>query len=188
MITKMIICIKNKFMKNILQLIITFFVFNVYAQKEAAPEYLLNQKFPDSVTKFEINNRKGEKVTFKEVLEKHKGKKVVLDFWASWCKQCRKGMPSLQALQKETEGKPIDYVFISLDKKIDRWEAAIEKENLKGDHYIMIEGGWKNKNILTKYINLDWIPRYMILDEEGKVVFSKTLTASDEKFKEVLFK
>ena len=151
------------------------------SQYKSAPKYLLNQKFPDSVAQFKMQNSKGALVTFEEVLEAHKGKKVVLDFWASWCKDCLEGLPELKKLQKET--KNVDYVFLSLDRTTDRWKKAVESLAMEGDHYFITEG-WENP--LTNYINLDWIPRYMILDEEGRVINAKTIKATDRKFRKQL--
>jgi len=172
-------------------LLVFTFIFglvSISAQNNDSSEYLLNKKFPDSITGFQINDINGKKVSLKDVLEKHKGHKIVIDFWASWCKQCIKGMPSLQTLQKETDGKKIDYIFISLDEISASWKSAIVEMDIRGDHYIMNIGGWENKNILTKFIKLEDIPRYMILDEEGVIIFSKTLKASDPKFREILLK
>lgn len=171
-------------MKKVLFLTLTFLgLLTSCAQNKPAPDYLLNQKFPDSIQQYEIENLKGEKVAFKQILEKHKGKKVVLDFWASWCGDCLKSLPNLQNLQKET--KNVDYVFLSLDKESGRWKKAIEKLNIEGDHYFMPDG-WKNT--LTNYIGLDWIPRYMILDEEGKIINAKAVKATDEDFKKLVLK
>ena len=158
-------------------------LFSSCAQNQSAPEYLMTQDFPDSVMQFKVQNIKGDMITFKDVLELHKGKKVVLDFWASWCKDCMQGLPSLQSLQKETPNA--DYVFLSLDKTELRWKNSIKKNTINGDHYFLAEG-WKNK--LTNYIGLDWIPRYMILDEKGKVIYAKATKASDKEFRKILFK
>ena len=168
--------------KIITLLVLAASVLTSCAQNKSAPECLLNQIFPDSIQSFKMQNIKIESVAFKEVLEKHKGKKVVIDFWASWCKDCLEGLPKLQELQKETTG--VDYVFLSLDKTDDRWKNAITKLNIEGDYYFMAEG-WKNT--LTNYIGLDWIPRYMILDETGKVIHAKAVKV-DSEFKEKLLK
>lgn len=168
--------------KIITLLVLAVSVLTSCAQNRSAPEYLLNQTFPDSIQSFKMQNIKGESITFKEVLEKHKGKKIVLDFWASWCKDCLVGLPKLQELQKETTD--VDYVFLSLDKTDERWKNAINKLNIKGDHYFMAEG-WKNT--LTNYIGLDWIPRYMILNETGKVIHAKAVKVDDE-FRTLLLK
>ena len=44
-------------------------------------------------------NLQGDSVSFKSILEKHKGKTIVLEFWASWCGDCVKAMPKIKELQ-----------------------------------------------------------------------------------------
>ena len=56
----------------------------------------------------------GENVTFKDILEAHKGSTLVIDIWASWCKDCIGGMPKVKALQKAHP--EVTYIFLSLDK------------------------------------------------------------------------
>ena len=56
---------------------------------------------------FDLN---GSQKTFKSVLNQYKGKKIVIDVWASWCSDCLKGLPSVKNLQKEYP----DVVFLFL--------------------------------------------------------------------------
>jgi thiol-disulfide isomerase/thioredoxin len=107
----------------------------------------------------------GSTPTFEQILEKHKGKTTVIEVWASWCGDCVKAMPQLKEMQiKHPE---VDYVFISVDKAEDKWKAGIEKHDLQGDHYFVTDG---MKGAFGKAIDLDWIPRYIILDREGNIV------------------
>lgn len=171
-------------MKNaILFVVILFGLLSSCSESKSAPSYLDNKPFPENIQQYKMQNVDGELITLKEVLEKHKGKKVVLDFWASWCRDCLTGLPSLQDLQKETPN--VDYVFLSMDRTEDRWKRAINKLNIEGAHYFLPEG-WNN--VFTDYIGLDWIPRYMVIDEQGKVILAKATRASDKKFKEILLK
>ena len=116
----------------------------------------------------------GAEVDFNTVIESHLGKTVLLDFWASWCKDCILGFPDLQKLQ--AQHPEMDYVFLSLDKDLQRWKEGIEKYNLKGDHYF-IQSGWKGP--LCQSIDLDWIPRYILLNSDGSIRVYKTITTTD---------
>ena len=44
-------------------------------------------------------------VIFKEIINQYKGKKVLIDVWASWCKDCIVGLPNLRKFQKENPAK-----------------------------------------------------------------------------------
>ncbi len=109
----------------------------------------------------------GSATNLGNILNKHKGKTIVIEVWASWCGDCVKAMPLLKTLQADNPN--VDYVFISMDKAEDKWKAGIEKHEIKGDHY------WANdekmmKGAFGQAIDLDWIPRYIIIDAKGKIV------------------
>lgn len=119
-----------------------------------------------------------KQVTLKQILNKHKGKTVVIEFWASWCGDCVKAMPKLKELQANNPN--VDYVFISLDKNAEKWKLGIEKHELKGDHYwVNDENGMKGT--FGKSVDLDWIPRYMVIDKAGKIVLYRAIETDFEK-------
>ncbi|SDS29179.1 Thioredoxin-like [Polaribacter sp. KT25b] len=122
------------------------------------------------------------KITLREVLEAHKGKKILIDVWASWCKDCIVGVPKAKELQKEFP--EVVYLFLSVDRSNPSWKRAIKKYNLVGEHYNLPEG--MNDGDFVNFINLNWIPRYMVIDETGKIILFKATNASDEKIKEAL--
>jgi len=167
--------------KVILFVTLIFGLLSSCSESKSAPSYLNNKPFPEDIQQYKIQNVNGEMVTLKEILEKHKGKKIVLDFWASWCGDCLTGLPSLQDLQEET--KNVDYVFLSVDRSSERWKRAITKFNIQGDHYFFTEG---YTNTLTEYVSLDWIPRYMVIDEQGIIIDAKSTRASDKEFRKLL--
>lgn len=104
-------------------------------------------------------------VTFKEILAQHKGKTTVIEIWASWCSDCVKAMPKVKDMQ--ANHPKVDYVFISMDKAFDKWKTGIAKHELKGEHYWATDG---MKGTFGKSIDLDWIPRYIIIDKKGKII------------------
>ena len=148
-------------------ILITNFISN--AQQTEFSEEALQDLFVD------IN---GNEVTFSSILEKHQGKTILIDIWASWCKDCIKGMPKLKELQ--ANNKDVQFIFLSLDKALDKWKKGIKKLKIEeGDHYF-IKAGWKGSAFCNS-INLDWIPRYMIVDNEGKIALFKAIEADDNK-------
>ena len=111
--------------------------------------------------------------TFKEVLEAHKGKKILIDVWASWCGDCIKGLPSVRNLQKEYP--EVVFLFLSVDENKDAWRKGIERFQIKGAHYNLPKG--MKTGEFVDFINLSWIPRYMVIDAQGKLTKKK---ASEE--------
>lgn len=125
----------------------------------------------------------GESIAFQDILKKYKGKTIIIDVWASWCSDCIKGMPKVKALQNNFPDAT--YLFISMDKTPEAWKKGIDKYEVNGEHYMATDG---MKGIFGKSINLDWIPRYMIVDKTGKIALYKAIEADDSKLIETLKK
>ncbi len=112
----------------------------------------------------------GNQVAFQDILKTHKGKTLVIEVWASWCGDCVKAMPKIKELQ--ANNPDVAYVFISMDKTADKWKIGIEKHELKGEHFMAND---QMKGVFGKAIDLDWIPRYMIIDKTGKIVLYRAI-------------
>jgi len=115
-------------------------------------------------------------IAFKDILKKHNGKTTVIEVWASWCSDCVKAMPKVKQMQ--TDFPDVDYVFLSMDKAFDKWEAGVKHHELKGDHYWAADG---MKGEFGKSIDLDWIPRYIVIDKTGKVTLYRAIETDFEK-------
>lgn len=118
----------------------------------------------------------GSQVPFQNILNKYKGKTVVIEVWASWCGDCVKAMPKMKELQ--AANTDVVYLFISMDKTADKWKEGIAKHELKGDHYMAND---QMKGLFGKAIDLDWIPRYIIIDKTGKIVLYRAIETDFEK-------
>jgi thiol-disulfide isomerase/thioredoxin len=123
----------------------------------------------------------GTKVAFDEILKKYKGKTLVIEIWASWCGDCVKAMPKIKELQANNPDAA--YLFISMDRKVENWKIGIEKHELKGDHFMATD---QMKGVFGKAIDLDWIPRYIIIDKTGKIVLYRAIETDFEKINSVV--
>ena len=123
----------------------------------------------------------GSEVSFQSVVDKYKGKTVVLEFWASWCGDCVKAMPKIKELQQNIPD--VVYVFFSCDKTFDKWKEGIEKHELKGDHYLVKEG---MKGSFGKSIDLDWIPRYIVVNKKSKISLYRAIETDFELIQKTL--
>jgi thiol-disulfide isomerase/thioredoxin len=171
-------------MKYFLALFIIFsLVSPTFSQNDPVPDYLTMQDFPDSVKSLSIRTVDGRMLTFGDMLATCKGKKVLIDIWGSWCRDCIIGYPKLEELRRQVGEKNVAYVFLSTDKDEEKWKHAIAKFNLRGEHYLL-DGAWKNT--LSSYIVLDWVPRYLVLDENGRVIMPKAIGAEDAAVKKAL--
>jgi len=160
-------------MKKLLLIIITLFLTNCNFEK---PTEFSEEALNDSLITLD-----GDKILFKSILNKYKGKKVVIDIWASWCRDCIKGLPKVTKLQKEHPEAA--YVFLSLDRNTTEWKNGIQKYHVQGDHYFLKSGYEGN---FGSFVNIDWIPRYMVIDEQGKIALFKAVKANDLRIMESL--
>ena len=123
----------------------------------------------------------GSEVSFQSILDKYKGKTVVLEFWASWCGDCVKAMPKIKELQQNNPD--VVYVFFSCDKTFDKWKEGIVKHELKGDHYLVKDG---MKGSFGKSLDLDWIPRYIVVNKKSNISLYRALETDFELIQKTL--
>ncbi|MFV8443181.1 TlpA family protein disulfide reductase [Flavobacterium sp. LB2P44] len=123
----------------------------------------------------------GSQVAFKDILKKYKGKTLVIEVWASWCGDCVKAMPKLKELQ--ATNPDVAYLFISMDKTADKWKAGIEKHQLKGGHFMAND---QMKGIFAKAVDVDWIPRYIVVDKTGKIALYRAIETDFDKINSTL--
>lgn len=100
-----------------------------------------------------------------------KGKVVLIDFWASWCKPCRAENPNVVRLYNKYKSKGFDIFSVSLDKNVNKWKSAIIKDNLTWDNHVSDLLGWNTS--VTSLYNFSGIPHTVLIDREGNIIASK---------------
>lgn len=114
-----------------------------------------------------------------------KGKFVYIDVWATWCGPCRGELPHLKTLEEKYADKDIYFVSLSCDKNKKAWEDMVKKDEMKG---IQLHLGVESPFMDAYLIN--GIPRFILLDREGKIISANMTRPSDpktaEKFNDLL--
>lgn len=127
----------------------------------------------------QLANLNGENITWNKILEKHKGKVVYVDFWASWCGPCRAEAPASKLLKNRFKVKDVVFINISMDENSAAWKKASKSDGLdNAENYILIQ---PQKSDLKKRYQITSIPRYFLINKSGKVVDSKASRPSDSK-------
>lgn len=107
-----------------------------------------------------------------------------MDFWASWCMPCRSQMKPAAQLREEYRGKDVAFVYLAVHDKEAEWQKAAQEEGLdKGESYFILNS--KNSNLLNK-LQVKLIPRYLLLDKNGKLVADNAPRPSDKRIRELI--
>ncbi|MDN4163930.1 TlpA disulfide reductase family protein [Cytophagales bacterium LB-30] len=95
------------------------------------------------------------------------GKLVYIDLWATWCGPCIAEQPHWEKLFEEMKGSPVVFLGVSIDDSRTPWEKMLENRKIGGTQ-VWMPGGW-NAEIMNFFV-VEGIPRYILLDEEGKII------------------
>ncbi|HLP12976.1 MAG TPA: TlpA disulfide reductase family protein, partial [Flavobacteriales bacterium] len=105
-----------------------------------------------------------------------RGKVVLVDFWASWCRPCRAENPNVVRLYNKYNKKGFEVFSVSLDKEKSAWEAAITKDGLLWPNHISDLLQWQS--IVVKQFGIQGIPYTILVDRDGKII-AKNLRGAD---------
>ncbi len=114
---------------------------------------------------FSAPTPEGEILALNDIL----GKYTIIDFWASWCKPCRRENPNVVRVYKQYHDKGLNIISVSLDKagQKARWIKAIEDDNMNWHHISNLKG-WNEP--IAKMYSVRSIPATFLLDEKGNII------------------
>lgn len=146
--------------------------FNKLIENTTNPEKIneLQKKYKLDFSKSEklvLTNLKNDTITFSDVISNNKGKWLYIDVWASWCRPCRETMPKSIILKKELENENIEFIYLSLNDKKEKWKSAIESDGISKNQNFFIENG--NASKVIEELGIKTIPHYLIYNPNGKL-------------------
>jgi thiol-disulfide isomerase/thioredoxin len=117
------------------------------------------------------------------IVDKYRGKVVMVDCWATWCGPCKRGIAGMEPIKKKFKGKDVVFVYLT-DESSDggTWSKSIKE--IPGYHYRMPSDVWQ------KIPGLDAIPHYYFFDRNGNMITEQEGWQNDfsDRFKEIIEK
>lgn len=111
-----------------------------------------------------------DKDGYRKLIQAHKGKVVVVNFWATWCLPCREELPQLAQMQRRLGAKGMQLVVISVDEPEEAQDARLLLEKLKVPPPAYLRRA-KSADEFINFIDPRWsgaVPAVFLYDRAGR--------------------
>lgn len=140
------------------------------------PEYLPEIAVGAEAPNFTANDTLGQSISLTDFA----GKWVVVDFWASWCGDCRREMPEVEQIYAEYADKQIkeadvQFLSYSFDRDESNWKNYLRSNNMPWPQISTLQPKWHDIQVSQDY-GINWIPAFILISPDGKVA-GKAITA-----------
>ena len=149
-----------------------------YIKEQIIP--LSKRQFKNNLTKLTLTDITSNQTSISEIVKQHNSPYYLIDFWATWCKPCIKG---INTMNKMNFPESVKVISLSIDKQKDitKWKSTTEKLNQKITY-------WIDKDIPENQDFLDFakiqsIPRYILIDKNLNLIDQAFYHPQDPGFK-----
>lgn len=160
------------------------FAMSVMTTKAQPAQQDMDAKYATEIVKagtvapdFKMKTPEGKTIQLKKYA---KGKTVVLDFWASWCPDCRKDAPEVVRMYEKYKQYGIEFIGISMDTDVEAWKEAIQKYGIRYPQVSELKK-FRETDIAKAY-GVKWIPSMVVIGPDGQVKLSTVLTYKVDKY------
>ena len=160
------------------------FAMSVMTTKAQPAQQDMDAKYATEIVKagtvapdFKMKTPEGKTIQLKKYA---KGKTVVLDFWASWCPDCRKDAPEVVRMYEKYKQYGIEFIGISMDTDVETWKEAIQKYGIRYPQVSELKK-FRETDIAKAY-GVKWIPSMVVIGPDGQVKLSTVLTYKVDKY------
>ena len=140
---------------------------NVEQTKDLDAKYATNMLKPGTrAPEFKLKTYDGKDIS----LSQYRGSYVVLDFWASWCPDCRRDIPAMKALYEQFRDYGVQFVGISFDTDRELWAKTYWEQYQMHWTQVSELKKFKKNTLIDQLYKINWIPSMYLVDPEGKIV------------------
>lgn len=123
---------------------------------------------------FTLNDTEDQSVTLSTLINDNQ--LVMVDFWASWCPDCRVENPNIVSIYNDYKDKGLEILSVSLDTNKDSWIKGINDDNLYWNNHVSELKGW-NCAVSNAY-GVAFIPQNFLIDTNG-IIVAKNLNGEE---------
>ena len=104
--------------------------------------------------------------TLQTILDRYKGKTILIDIWATWCGPCKFGHEKMKTLKEELSDKDIVYVYLtSPTSNYEEWKKYIA--DISGEHYFLTQ---EQLDGIFQQLNKNSYPTYAVFSPDGEKI------------------
>lgn len=114
-------------------------------------------------------------------LKNFQGKYVVIDVWATWCQPCQVQAPHFDGMAEQYTSQDVAFVALSIDDNKWNWQFEAGERSLR-----VIQLHANDKNSFNQLYGIEYIPRYILLGPDGKIINAQMPEPGNPLFEEIL--
>ncbi|MDX8340823.1 thioredoxin-like domain-containing protein [Draconibacterium sp. IB214405] len=158
----------NKFENRVKDTVLVNYVRNKYS---------LDDELVDAANDMRLVSTNCEYLTYNELIAKHSGNVIYIDFWGSYCTPCINQFPFATTLKKLYDGQKLVQIYISAEPDQEQWERACTKYGLQAESYFVVNR-YTSKQLES--MNINYFPQYLLYDKNGTLVSESSPRPGDK--------
>lgn len=132
---------------------------------EVGKKTMLSLEIPEGTDLNQIPKTSGDSLLSK-IINKHKGKVIYIDMWATWCSPCIGEFEFAKDFHDGIDHDKVALVYLAGKSKESVWKSMIKEYQLKGDHYLLTDD---QHDDISQKLEARGFPNYSIIDSKGMV-------------------
>jgi len=132
-----------------------------------------------------VEDLTGRPDSLRAMLAATSGQVLYIDFWASWCAPCLRAMPAAAELRERLADENVTFAYISMDENPEAWANASRRLGFDSlAHHYRIRN--RRTSRFLEEMDISTIPRYLIYDPAGKLVYPRAPGPDDARIEGIL--
>jgi thiol-disulfide isomerase/thioredoxin len=141
--------------------------YETYVKNSFLKRLVKQERQDNTLSDIAIENSAKTPKSVDELLSRYKGKVICVDFWASWCLQCRSQIQNAESEKKKLSDKGVVFLYLGYNDKPLAWRKAKQEIGVKGEHYLLTK---QMTSEVDKLFQISGLPSYSIIDKDGNIV------------------